>query len=75
VFVGCALGAQHLAGTLRPAVGRAGRTNNCCGITLQESLGAGAALEALVFHPVSFPPSYGFLVIADDDSASVRIRK
>lgn len=36
---------------------------------LQDSREPGSASKALVFHPVSFPPSYGFLVIAADDSA------
>lgn len=71
LFVGRVLGAQHLAGTLRPAAGRASRANNCCGIMIQDSWGAESTSEALVFHPVSSPPSYGFLVFA----AATRIRK
>lgn len=62
-------GAQKLAGNLRPTVGRAGKANNCCRIMLQDSWEPGSALKVLVFHPVSFLPSYGFLVIAADDSA------
>lgn len=62
-------GAQKLAGKLRPAVGRAGKASNYGGIMLQDSRAPGSASKALVFHPVSFPPSYGFLVIAADDSA------
>lgn len=68
-FIWFVTGAQKLAGNLRPTVGRAGKANNCCGIMPQDSWEPGSASKALVFHPVSFPPSYGFLVIAAADSA------